>query len=86
MTTRGMIRQKVVALLRERGDASKIADTDSLIMTGRLESMAITELILFLEASFGLDVECSGYDHKDLDSIDNLVSIVSRQSMPFLVC
>jgi acyl carrier protein len=78
MDTRAKVHEVVSSLLRRRGDASPIRDADSLVLSGRLDSLTVIEIAGFLEKSFGVDFARHGFDPVDFDSIDSIVAVVGR--------
>ena len=78
METRQRIRTFIAALLNEKDDAGKIGDTDSLLLSGRLQSIDAVEIALFLEREFRIDFSEIGFDATMIDSIDRITSLVER--------
>lgn len=64
------IRQFARGLLTDSGDHGPLADDDSLLLSGRLQSIDAVEIVLFLEENFGIDFSEIGFDRDRLDSID----------------
>ena len=62
------------------GDASPLqSDSMSLLDNGIIDSVGVMELVAFLEADHGLDINDEDLGPENLDSIDNLVGFVSRK-------
>lgn len=72
------IRQFLKDLLRHKGDLSDFADGEQLITRGRLQSVDVVELVVFLEQNFGIDFGEHGLDPDELDSVDNIVALVGQ--------
>jgi acyl carrier protein len=70
MSEKDEIRNFVQDLLTRQDDRRPLADTDSLLMSGRLQSIDAVEIVLFLEERFGIDFAEIGFDREQLDSID----------------
>jgi acyl carrier protein len=70
------LRAIVADLLAERGDSRPFEDTESLFLSGRLDSMAATNLIISIEAEFGVEVGGADFDVSVLDSIEEMRSLV----------
>jgi len=83
METRQRIRTFIAALLNEKGDAGKVGDTDSLLLSGRLQSIDAVEIALFLEREFGIDFAEIGFDETQIDSIERIASLVARTGRDF---
>ena len=71
------LRAIVAGLLAERGDRQPFADTESLFLSGRLDSMAATHLIIAIETEFGVEVGGPDFDVSLLDSIDEMTALVA---------
>ena len=60
-------------------DDAALANSESFMDKGIVDSMGIMEVILFLEEEFGLTVADDEMVPENLDSIDNLVGFVRRK-------
>jgi acyl carrier protein len=69
MNTQQEIRTFIEQLLQQKGDLAPIGDADSLMLSGRLESIDVLEVVMFLERRFGVDFAQTGFDQAQLDSI-----------------
>jgi acyl carrier protein len=78
MDTRQRVRAFVVELLSNKGDTSEFADGDSLLLSGRLQSIDAVEIALFLEQEYGIDFAEVGFDETQIDSIDRIVSFIEQ--------
>ena len=76
-TQNARLRAIVATLLAERGDSQPIDDTESLFLSGRLDSMAATHLIIALETEFGVEIGGADFDVSLLDSIDEMTALVA---------
>lgn len=70
------IRNFVQDLLTRQDDRRPLADSDSLLMSGRLQSVDAVEIVLFLEERFGIDFAELGFDREQLDSIDTMAALI----------
>jgi acyl carrier protein len=77
MSERSEIQSFVAGLLRQKGDQAPFADSDSLILSGRLESIDAIQIVMFLESRFGLDFARIGFDQTQIDSVD-LIVVLTR--------
>jgi len=64
------IRKFVQSLLIKNGDNEPLTDQESLLLSGRLQSIDAVEIVLFLEENFGIDFAEIGFDREQIDSID----------------
>jgi acyl carrier protein len=74
------LRSLVVEKLAARGDARPFSDRDSLFFSGRLDSLAATEIMMLLESEYGIDLADADFDVTRLDTIDDLKSLVSGRN------
>jgi acyl carrier protein len=76
MDRRSAIRDFLSDLLRKKGDAQPFSDSDSLLLSGRLQSLDALELIIFLEENYGFDFADHPFDQSRIDSVDHLVALL----------
>ena len=76
------IREFLGDLLREHDDHAAFDDSESLIETGRLDSLAVVKLVEFLESGFDVDFDKVEFDPQRLGSVDEIASVIeeSRRS------
>lgn len=70
------LRAYLAEALREAGDAAALADGDSLFVSGRLDSLALTRLVLHLEQRFGLDLGALDFSAELVDSVDAIAALL----------
>ena len=70
------VRTFLADLLHSKGDARGYADDESLITGGRLASVDVLHLVVFLEERYGVDFS-NGFDPNDLDTVNNIVALTS---------
>lgn len=80
MNERNEIRSFVADLLRGKGDQATFADSDSLILSGRLESIDAVKIVMFLENRFGLDFANIGFDQTHIDSVELIVALAEKHA------
>ena len=80
MKGKGDIREFVRNLLIANGDAEPLADQDSLLLSGRLQSIDAVEIVVFLEENFGIDFAELGFDQERIDSIDAIAALTQTAS------
>ena len=78
--TRPDIRAVMQGLLDAKGVAGPVADTDSLFVSGRLDSLAATEVLMVLETDFGIDLADADFDIARLDTIADLEALVAAKA------
>lgn len=78
MNEKAEIRKFVEGLLAGYGDDSPLVDGDSLLVSGRLQSIDAVEIVMFLEQNFGLDFSQIGFDRDRIDSIDAIENLVEN--------
>jgi acyl carrier protein len=76
MDERTNVRAVIRGLLDKKGDTRAFGDGDSLIISGRLESIDALEIAFFLEERYGVDFAQIGFDQNQLDSVDEIVSLI----------
>lgn len=62
-------------------DESMLANDDSFLENGFIDSTGIMELITFLEEEFGLVVEADEMIPKYLDSVDRITAFISMKAL-----
>jgi acyl carrier protein len=75
MTGKAEIHEFVKSLLTRDGDDGALADGDSLLMSGRLQSIDAVEIVIFLEENFGIDFSLIGFDREQIDSVDAILAL-----------
>jgi acyl carrier protein len=76
-------REKIVRFLGtiKRPDAllDGIADGDGLVDSGLIDSLAMLEIISFLESEFGIDFSETGVDPVEMESIDAILALIEKR-------
>jgi acyl carrier protein len=75
MKGKAEIREFVRGLLTGSGDDEPLADDDSLLNGGRLQSIDAVEIVVFLEENFGIDFAQIGFDKDQIDSVDAIYAL-----------
>lgn len=73
------LRQFLLESLQERGDHSVLADSDSLFVSGRLDSFCMTQLILYLEEAFRIDFAEVDFDLELIDSVEEIERLIDSR-------
>jgi acyl carrier protein len=71
------VREQLKELLAERGDTAPLDDDESLLVSGRLDSLAVVNLVMFLEQTFGVDFSSTVFEASELDSVDAICGLVT---------
>jgi acyl carrier protein len=71
------VREFVGSLLRRKGDTRPFTDTDSLVLSGRLDSLDVLDLVGFLESRYQLDFGDRPFDQQLVDSVDDITDLVA---------
>lgn len=75
-------RDKIRAFVREQlalaNAGADFADSDSLFVSGRLDSASAVQFVVFLETEFGVDFTELGFDATLIDSVDAMVNLVAQ--------
>jgi acyl carrier protein len=71
------ISEFVRSLVTSKGFEADFSDEETLITGGLLDSMDVLTIVLFLEESFGLDLDVTDFDPDKFDTIDGIFSMVS---------
>jgi acyl carrier protein len=80
MTGKAEIHEFVQDMLRSSGDTGPLADSDSLILSGRLQSINAVEIVVFLEENFGIDFAQLGFDREQIDTVDAMYALARAHS------
>ena len=79
MIDRDAVREFVGSLLRRKDDTSSFTDSDSLVLSGRLDSIEILQIVMFLEDR-GIAFDDQAFDQEDFDSINRIMTRIELQS------
>ena len=71
-----VIREFIQKLLNEHGYNDEVAPSESLILSGRLDSLAVIHIVVFLEQQFGIDFSEVYFDQSSFDSIDQITNFI----------
>jgi len=76
MDRRLAIRQLLQSLLLQKADSRPFGDGDSLVLSGRLQSIDAVEVAVFLEEKWGIDFAQIGFDQSFIDSVDAIDALI----------
>ena len=80
MNTRNELRTHVERLLTSKGDQEPLGDTDSLVLSGRLDSIDILQIVVFLEGNYGIDFADQPFDQEEFDSIARILKLIELRA------
>lgn len=76
VTTLDPLREFLGQALREAGEPSQFGDDESLFASGRLDSLALTQLVLYLEEHFRVDFGALDFSADLVDSVDAIKALL----------
>lgn len=79
MSIRQQVRHFILTNYLFTEDEQRLADAESLMQNGTMDSTGILELIMFLEETFGIKVADDEMVPANLDSVANVVGFVERK-------
>lgn len=76
MSTRAKIRNFLEEILNDKGDSSGFTDQQLLVTEGRLTSLDVMTIVVFLEENYGIDFSDRPFDQNEFDSVDSITALV----------
>jgi len=76
MSTREKIRNFLEEILNDKGDSSGFTDQQLLVTEGRLTSLDVMTIVVFLEENYGIDFSDRPFDQNEFDSVDSITALV----------
>ncbi|MGH7397687.1 MAG: hypothetical protein ACRELW_09125 [Candidatus Rokuibacteriota bacterium] len=77
-------RERVLEFLRtiQKPDRplDAVAETDSLVESGLIDSLALLEIVAFLEAQYRIDFATIGLEPEQLTSVSGILDLIERES------
>jgi acyl carrier protein len=80
MNTRNELRAHIQRLLADKGDREPLGEDDSLVLSGRLDSVDILQIVLFLESHYRIDFADREFDQEDFDSIARILALIELRA------
>jgi|HubBroStandDraft_4_1064222.scaffolds.fasta_scaffold1475381_1 acyl carrier protein len=80
MKQRQATRDFIAALLERTGDDRGFEDSESLVLSGRLDSVSVLEIVNYLECAYNIEFSCRAFDQSLVDSVNDIVALI--QSAP----
>jgi acyl carrier protein len=71
------VREFLGSLLRRKGDTNPFTDTDSLVLSGRLDSLDVLEIVVFLEKQYAFNFGDRPFDQQLVDSVDEIKDLIA---------
>ena len=75
---RSDLRAFLSASLAAASDTRAFSDDASLFISGRLDSLTMTRLVMFLEETFGIDFADVEFDVELIDSVDAIAGLLDE--------
>jgi len=76
-------RQSFIAFLRTIQKAGvpveTLSDSDKLVASGLVDSLAILQIVVYLENTYGINFSANGFDPEQLGSIGNILDLIERE-------
>ena len=76
MSTQTKIRNFIEGILNDKGDSSGFTDQQLLVTEGRLDSLDIMTIVVFLEENYGIDFSDRPFDQNEFDSVESITALV----------
>jgi acyl carrier protein len=76
MSTQANIRSFLEEILNDKGDSSGFSDQQLLVTEGRLTSLDVMTIVVFLEENYGIDFSDRPFDQNEFDSVDSITALV----------
>lgn len=73
---REKLRELVRGLLEDQGATAVFEDAQPLISSGLLDSLAVIQIVVFMEREFDLDFGATYFDQSNFDSVEEMVAFV----------
>ena len=81
MGAREQVREYVQKILKEnKDDTAPVGDADSLVLSGRLSSLDVVDVLTFLESKFNFEMDPNAFDQAKFDSVDSIVAMLEGQA------
>lgn len=73
------IRDYLTEALNNQGDKQPLTDTDSLFVSGRLDSVSMMMLVVYLEEEFAVNFKATDFEVGLIDSVDAIALLIDSQ-------
>ena len=79
ITAKQKLRGFLKEALENHGDRDEFADSESLFVSGRLDSFSMMNLVMYLEQAAGLDFSDFEFDVNLVDSVNDIEALVDSK-------
>ena len=76
MSKQAEIRKFLEEMLNKKGDSSGFSDQQLLVTEGRLDSLDVMTIVVFLEENYGIDFSDRPFDQNEFDSVESITALV----------
>ena len=76
MNIQAKIRNHLEKILNDKGDSSGFTDQQLLVTEGRLTSLDVMMIVVFLEENYGIDFSDRPFDQGEFDSVNSITALV----------
>lgn len=73
------IRGYLAEALKNQGDKQPLTDNDSLFVSGRLDSVSMMMLVVYLEDEFAVNFKATDFEVGLIDSVDAIALLIDSQ-------
>ena len=73
------LRRIVATIQKPNKPIDGIADSDGLVAAGLIDSLAIVQIVMHLESTYGIDFASTGIDPEQLASFDSIADLVMER-------
>jgi len=80
MSKQAEIREFLEEMLNKKGDSSDFSDQQLLVTEGRLDSLDVMTIVVFLEETYGIDFSDRPFDQNEFDSVESITALVDTLS------
>jgi acyl carrier protein len=81
MSANNQIRDYIAKILRETsGDNDPVTDSDSLVLSGRLSSVDVVDVLSYLESHFNFSMDPRRFDPAKFDTVDSIVAMLDEKA------
>jgi acyl carrier protein len=77
MIDREAIRAQISELLVSKGDTRPFTDGEALLVTARLDSMDVVQLVAFVEQAYGVDFAAVAFAPELFESVDSMAAFLA---------
>jgi acyl carrier protein len=76
MSAQEIISKFIHKLLREHNHVDEVTPSESLILSGLLDSLAVIHIVVFLEEQYGINFSDVYFDQTSFDTIDQILDFL----------